>query len=66
MLNILRDYNRTYYKARLRIWRNYRWKIFKLFVIGKLLKLAYKVDNKIFAQLIFEIDKEIRYRNDGF
>jgi len=43
MHNLLRDYNRRYYKNVTRIWVRAKWRLFRLWIAAKLLKLAFAI-----------------------
>lgn len=57
MKSLRYEYNRTYYKARAKIWLELKWKLFKLHIISKLFKLAYKIDSETFTRIMRELHR---------
>lgn len=48
----MHDFNRAYYKRIIVLRCYYRWKLVKMWLVAKLLKLAFRVDHNTFNTIV--------------
>lgn len=64
MLNLTKDYNRAYYKRRVKIWLKLKFGLTRLFICGKLMKLAYRIDKKSFTKIVKALNETGDYYHE--